>query len=70
MISKLLKEIKPEFDHALYSKPGETFLFGPDSQHLNNTTFESEEPTRPLDLSQNLQWARIVVEPTRPGEKC
>ena len=61
MIPDILKEIKPEYPQlaGLYSKPGETYLIGPDTQNLNNSRL-GDEPTCPLDSEQNLAWAREI----------
>lgn len=60
MIPKQLEGIEPEFaDSIPYSKPGESYLVGPGSQHLNSTAYK-DEPTRPLDVGKNATWAREI----------
>ena len=59
-MNEILKAIKPEYPGVVaYSKPGENYLIGPDSQHQNNTAFD-DAPTRPLDIQQNADWAKAI----------
>jgi hypothetical protein len=60
MIPKKLGTIKPEFPNLVkYSQPGENYLMGPDSQHLNNSA-TGDEPTCPLEIKKNIQWALMI----------
>ena len=62
MIPKILEEIKPEYPHLVgYSKPGGTYLIGPDTQNLNNSKL-GDEPTCPINSEKSRAWAREIRE--------
>lgn len=60
MTPAILKGIKPEYSDVEYVKSETSYLVGPAAQHLNNSVFEGEEPTRPVNAEQNIAWAREI----------
>ena len=68
MIPQTLADIKPEYATLVaYTKPGETYLIGPDSQNLNTSVFETDEPTCPIDITRNRAWAQEIRNATQPN---